>query len=393
MAKIITRSILLLSFVSLFADIASEMLYPIMPLYLKHIGFSIVLIGLLEGVAEATAGLSKAYFGKLSDTMGRRLPFVQWGYAVSAISKPLMAIFIFPIWVFFARTLDRLGKGIRTGARDSMLSDETTKENKGKVFGFHRSLDTLGAVLAPIFALIFLKLYPEHYKTLFFLAFIPGIVVIGLTFLIKEKKPVEILSEKNESKPARSFFSFLSYWKQSPQLYKRVAGGLLVFALFNSSDIFLLLIAKQRGLSDSNVLTLYIFYNIIYALASYPLGSLADKLGFKTTLVFGLGMFMLTYIGIAYAEKLSTFYVLFFFYGLYAAATEGVAKAWISNIAAKQDTATAIGTFAGFSSLAALVASSFAGFIWYQFGPQATFISTAVIAGLVMVYFSILKQA
>lgn len=387
MAKIITRSILLLSFISLFADIASEMLYPIMPLYLKSIGFSIALIGVLEGVAEATAGLSKAYFGKLSDTMGRRLPFVQLGYTFSAISKPLMGLFVFPLWVFFARTLDRLGKGIRTGARDSMLSDETTKENKGKVFGFHRSLDTFGAVLGPICALIYLEFYPEQYKTLFFLAFIPGIVVIGLTFLIKEKKHVDIPTKEVPSKPVFSFFSFLSYWKQSPLLYKRVTGALLVFALFNSSDIFLLLMAKERGLSDSNVLYLYIFYNIIYALAAYPLGSLADKVGFKTTLIFGLAMFTLTYTGIVYAEKYTTFYTLFFFYGLYAAATEGVAKAWISNIADKQDTATAIGTFAGFSSLAALVASSWAGFMWYQFSPQSTFISTAVVAGLVMIYF------
>jgi MFS family permease len=392
MAKIITRPIILLSLVSLFADIASEMLYPVMPLYLKSIGFSVALIGVLEGVAEATAGLSKAYFGKLSDTMGKRLPFVQLGYALSAISKPLMGMFIFPLWVFFSRTLDRLGKGIRTGARDSMLSDETTKENKGKVFGFHRSLDTFGAVLGPICALIYLKFYPAQYQTLFFLAFIPGIVVIGLTFLIKEKKYVEIPTKGIEAKPDFSFFSFLSYWKQSPLLYKRVTGALLVFALFNSSDIFLLLIAKQRGLSDSNVLYLYIFYNIIYALASYPLGSLADKVGFRTTLIFGLAMFTLTYLGVAYAEKVTTFYTIFFFYGLYAAATEGVAKAWISNIADAKDTATAIGTFAGFSSLAALVASSWAGFMWSQFSPQATFISTAIIAGLVMVYFSFLEQ-
>ncbi len=390
MPKIITRSILILSFISLFADIASEMLYPIMPLYLKSIGFSVALIGILEGVAEATAGLSKAYFGKLSDTMGKRLPFVQLGYALSAVSKPLLALFAYPLWVFFARTLDRLGKGIRTGARDSMLSDETTKENKGKVFGFHRALDTFGAVLGPICALVYLNFYPEQYKTLFFLAFIPGVVVIALTFIIKEKQKESSLAETPQT--PKSVFSFLSYWKQSSPLYKRVTGGLLVFALFNSSDIFLLLMAKHRGMSDADVLFLYIFYNMVYALASYPLGSLADKLGFKTTLIMGLGMFTLTYAGISFAQEHTTFYILFFFYGLYAAATEGVAKAWISNIADRRDTATAIGTFAGFSSLAALVASSWAGFIWHQFSPQATFISTAVIAGVVMVYFGFLKQ-
>ncbi|MBK5194320.1 MAG: MFS transporter, partial [Flavobacteriaceae bacterium] len=147
--KYITKTVWILSIVSLFTDTASEMLYPIMPIYLKSIGFSIVLIGILEGFAEATAGLSKGYFGKLSDNSGKRVPFVQVGYMLSAISKPMMAVFIFPIWIFFARTIDRLGKGIRTGARDAILSDEATPETKGKVFGFHRSLDTFGAVLGP----------------------------------------------------------------------------------------------------------------------------------------------------------------------------------------------------------------------------------------------------
>src|SRR6476659_6562272 len=130
------------------------MLYPVMPIYLKTIGFSIVLIGILEGVAEAMAGFSKGYFGKLSDNSGKRVPFVQIGYALSAVSKPMMAFLIYPIWIFFARTIDRLGKGIRTGARDAILSDEATPSTKGKIFGFHRSMDTFGAVLGPAFALL-----------------------------------------------------------------------------------------------------------------------------------------------------------------------------------------------------------------------------------------------
>ncbi|HXU26934.1 MAG TPA: MFS transporter, partial [Bacteroidia bacterium] len=153
--KIITRNILIISFVSLFTDVASEMLYPVMPIYLKTIGFSILLIGVLEGVAEATAGLSKGYFGNLSDNKGKRLPFVQIGYALSAISKPMMALFVYPLWVFGARSIDRLGKGVRTGARDALLSDEATPETKGTIFGFHRSMDTLGAVLGPLLALVY----------------------------------------------------------------------------------------------------------------------------------------------------------------------------------------------------------------------------------------------
>jgi sugar phosphate permease len=161
---------------------ASEMLYPVMPVYLKSIGFSILLIGVLEGVAEATAGLSKGYFGKLSDNSGKRVPFVQIGYAFSAISKPMMALFIYPLWIFFARTVDRFGKGIRTGARDAILSDEATPGTKGRIFGFHRSMDTLGAVLGPSLALVYLYFYPKDYKTLFYIAFLPGCLAVVTSF-------------------------------------------------------------------------------------------------------------------------------------------------------------------------------------------------------------------
>ena len=178
--RIITRTIWIISLVSLFTDIASEMLYPIMPVYLRSIGFSIFLIGILEGLAEAIAGLSKGYFGNLSDRKGVRMPFVKWGYFLSAISKPLLAAFIYPLWVFMARSLDRIGKGIRTSARDALLSQETTKENKGRVFGFHRGMDTVGAAIGPIVALIFLYFYPGQYRWLFIIAFLPGIIAISL---------------------------------------------------------------------------------------------------------------------------------------------------------------------------------------------------------------------
>ena len=153
---------------------ASEMLYPVMPLFLRDIGFSIALIGLLEGVAEATAGLSKGYFGQLSDVTGRRLPFVRLGYALSALSKPLMAISTHAWWIFTVRTTDRLGKGLRTAARDALLSAEATPGTKARVFGLHRAMDTTGAFIGPALALLFLFLYPGEYKWLFVMALFPG---------------------------------------------------------------------------------------------------------------------------------------------------------------------------------------------------------------------------
>ena len=379
--KVITRTVWILSIVSLFTDTASEMLYPIMPIYLKTIGFSIVLIGVLEGFAEALAGLSKGYFGQLSDNSGKRVPFVQLGYALSTISKPMMAIFTFPLWIFFARAIDRFGKGIRTGARDAILSDEATPATKGKIFGFHRSMDTLGAVIGPTLALVYLYFYPQDYKTLFYVAFIPGLLAVLASFLLKDKTKIPI--ERKQI----SFFSFLNYWKTSPVQYRKLVVGLLAFTLFNSSDIFLLLKAKQAGLNDTEVIGIYIFYNLVYALCAFPIGILADKIGLKKMFVFGLLLFAIVYFGMAFSTNIYTIATLFFMYGIYAAATEGISKAWISNISDRKDTATAIGTYSGFQSICTMLASSLAGLIWYQFGANATFLITAIVTLFVMIYF------
>jgi MFS family permease len=380
--KAITRTIWILSLVSLFTDVASEMLYPVMPVYLKSINFSVLLIGVLEGFAEATAGFSKGYFGNLSDNTGKRLPFVRWGYSLSAISKPMMAMFTFPLWIFSARAMDRLGKGIRTGARDAILSDESTAENKGRVFGFHRAMDTFGAVAGPSLALVFLLFFPGEYKTLFLLAFLPGVIAIGFTFLLKDKKGTSI-----RKKAGTRFTDFLKYWHNSPAAYRKLLIGLLFFTLFNSSDVFLLLKIKEAGYSDLYTIGAYIFYNIVYALFAYPLGILADRLGMKNILCFGLIIFAVVYGGMAWNRSFAGFLLLFFMYGVYAASTEGVAKALISNIADRKDTATAIGTFTSFQSICTLLASSIAGLIWYQFGPAIIFLAAAIAAVLAVIYF------
>lgn len=357
------------------------MLYPIMPIYLETIGFSVLLIGILEGVAEATAGLSKGYFGQMSDLTGKRVPFVQLGYALSAISKPMMAVFIYPLWIFLARTTDRFGKGIRTGARDALLSDEATPQTKARVFGFHRSMDTLGAVLGPMVALIYLYFFPGKYKLLFLIAFLPGLLAVVATLLLKKKT-------NREPKPMARihFLSFLKYWKSSPGIYRRVVFGMLVFALVNSSDVFLILKVKQAGLDDTLVIGIYIFYNLIYAMLSYPFGIWADRIGLKTMYILGLAIFALVYFGMALSSSIYGFVVLFFLYGVYASATEGVSKAWISNISEGKDTATAIGTFTALQSISAIIASSLTGFIWYQFGAATAFICIAVVCLGVLLY-------
>ena len=366
-----------------------------MPVYLRSIGFSVLLIGILEGVAEATAGLSKGYFGNLSDLWHKRVPFVRWGYTLSAFSKPMMAIFTYPLWIFFSRTLDRFGKGIRTSARDAMLSDETTPEHKGKVFGFHRSMDTVGAAIGPIFALIFLYFYPEQYKWLFIIAFIPGIMAISLTFFLKDKSVTRLVPPDSpfSSSPKISFFNYFKYWRKSSKGYKLLVSGLLIFTFFNSSDAFLLLALKNQGMPDSNMIGFYIFYNLIYAALSYPIGAMADRIGLKTMLIAGLFIFSGVYFFFGFAASTLAFGTLFLFYGIYAASTEGVSKALISNLAAKSDIATAIGFYTSFASIFALLASSLAGFLWFSIGPRAMFmISGCGVLGVVIYMTIVLRK-
>ncbi|MBM4157186.1 MAG: MFS transporter [Ignavibacteria bacterium] len=379
--KILSRTVILLSFVSFFTDMASEMLYPIMPLYLQSIGFSVLLIGVLEGFAEAISGLSKGYFGKLSDIKGKRLPFVQAGYLLSALSKPLMIILTYPLWVFFARTLDRFGKGLRTGARDAMLSEETTLKDKGKIFGFHRGFDTLGAVVGPCLALAYLYFFPVDYKNLFIIAFVPGLISVGITCFIRKKKNNPIpLCEK------AGFLDFLKFWKSTVPVYRRITSGFLAFALFNSSDFFLLLILKVKGYDDIMIIFMYIFYNLIYALSSYPMGFLGDKIGLKWSYLFGLFLFVLVYIGISVVQNYYFILILFALYGIFMAGTEGISKAWITNVVKNKDTATAVGTYTALSSVTALLSSSFAGFLWYNISPEFMFIFSASGALLVIIY-------
>ncbi len=368
--KYLTRTVWVLSLVSLFTDVSSEMLYPVMPLFLQSIGFSSVLIGILEGVAEATAGLSKGYFGRWSDAAGKRLPFVQWGYWLSALSKPMMAVLTYPWWIFSTRTLDRLGKGIRTGARDAILSNETTAETKGRVFGFHRGMDTLGAAIGPLAAMVFLSLYPGQYKTMFVLAFIPA-VVAGLCTLLITEKPTAVPAEQKPSFHLSQTFNYLS---EAPKAYRQLVFVLLLFTLFNSSDLFLLMRIKQAGYSDDYVIGSYILYNLVYALAAFPLGKLADSIGFKKTLILGLATFTVVYTGFGLNNSLYGFVILFALYGIYAAATEGVSKALISNLVGKNETASALGTYAGLNSITALAASTTAGVLWHYVSPESVFL-------------------
>lgn len=384
--KIINRTVLLLSLVSFFADIASEMLYPVVPIYLKEIGFSVLLIGVLEGLAEFTAGLSKGYFGKKSDERGLRIPFIKSGYLMSALSKPMMGMLAIPLWIFAARTLDRLGKGVRTAARDALLAQNATPETRARVFGFHRSIDTAGAVLGPVIALAFLYFLPANYRLLFFMALIPGLLSVALVFFIREQPQRPLASGR------RGFFSYFGYWRESTPAYKKLVVGLLLFALVNSSDVFLLLKTKEVTGSDTTTLLVYIFYNLVYAAAAYPLGMLADRWGFRKVFLTGLLLFAVVYALLGIASQTVLIFAGLFIYGIYAAATESIAKAWITNSTADGQTGTAIGFYTSCQSICSLLASIIAGLVWTSFNSRILFLGTAITTMAIAVYFLLVNN-
>ena len=385
--KFITRNILFLSLISFFTDVASELLYPVIPLYLSSIGISVSGIGIIEGMAKTIAAISKTYFGIWSDRIQKRKLFIIVGYGLSALSKPLMVLVPNYFWVLLMRVSDRLGKGIRTAPRDALLSDESLGKDKGKVFGFHRSMDTLGAAVGPFIALMILMVYHWSYQSLFLLAFIPGVLAMIFSFLIKEKKSINTIQEKKKIQ----FKELFSYWNRSSREFRVVSVLIIVFYLFNSSDMLLLLKARTNQISDSQVIILYIIYNISYALLAFPFGVIGDKLGLKNTIASGLMFFGIVYLGISLFNNWYEMIVLFILYGVYSAAIEGNIKALLSNLADRKETATAIGLFTTLQSATFLISNSLAGWLWDTFNSSLPFILSGAVAMIISVLLFIYK--
>ena len=376
------RQVIVLGMVSLFTDIASEMLYPVTPIFLTAVlGSSMALVGVIEGIAEFIAALLKGYFGNLSDKVGKRSIFVTIGYGLSAISKPLPGIFQNIPIVFATRVTDRIGKGIRTAPRDALLGSYSDG-NSGAVFGFHRAMDTLGAAIGPVIALILLNIFPENYQLIFIVAFVPSVIAVVLTLMVKDR----VVSTKDPIK--KNYFEFL---KSSPKSYKKILLLLAVFSLVNSSDVFLIL--KSRDISESSTLAIfgYIFYNIVYAASSYPMGSLSDKLGKRNIFTVGLVLFSLVYFGFAFIPDIYLLWVLFALYGIYAASTEGISKAWISDIIPDERRGTAIGLATLITGICVMIGSFATGFLWDKFGSQVPFLISAIVS-LIIALFVIVKR-
>ncbi len=384
----ITKTILILGLVSFFTDIASEMLYPIMPLYLSSIGYGVIAIGLVEGISELFAGFTKLYSGILSDRTGHRAIFIKIGYAISAIVKPAIGFTSSLGLIVGAKFLDRFGKGIRTSARDALITSESAPEVRGQAFGFHRGMDTLGALIGPIIGLIILVIYPTNYSLVFALAFIPGVIAIFCTFLLKKEPP----KPEQEGVKQKIFVRFKEFWKTSSSSYKKVLFGLVLFALINSTNMFLILRATEIGFKDNIVLFAYIIFNLIFALFSFPVGKLADTIGFKKVYIVGLIIFGLVYSILGGTISSSIMLIsIFAFYGIFSAIDEGASKAWISTHIEKEHRATGLGLYFALSSIAFFVSSLATSFLWQKYGSSMTFTFVGLISIIPILYFAFLR--
>ena len=369
------RNVVFLGVVSGLTDISSEMLYPVMPLFLTTVlGAPMTAVGLIEGVAEAAASLLKAASGLWSDRCGRRKPFVLWGYGLSALSKPLLALARTWPFVLFCRFLDRSGKGLRTSARDALLAASTAPEHMGLAFGFHRAMDTAGAVAGPLATVFFLSVCGLGYRPIFLIAAVPAALGVLVLAAFVEERPLLPNGTAPTPKGVGAGFAALRAAKEcfSPD-YRRL---LLIYGLFavgNSSDVFLLLKAAHGGLSPTKVVLAYVLYNAVYALAATPAGMLADRLGRTRTLAAGLAVFAAVYLGFARAAVGPWFWLLFPVYGCYTALADSSLNAAIAERCAAQNRAAAMGLFQGTIGLLALVASLAAGWLWSHVSAAAPF--------------------
>lgn len=395
--SVLTPTVVRLGLISFFADLSSEMLYPVTPIFLTAVlGSSMLGVGLIEGVAEAIASLLKTFSGAWSDRLRRRKPFVSIGYLLAALAKPLIGSAGNWTHVLFARALDRTGKGLRSAPRDALLAESVHTSVRGAAFGWHRAFDTFGAAIGPLLAIVWLAWDRENLRGLFYVAVVPGLIAFAITLTLREsserslpKEEAEPLQPQSEAQPQPQSQPPPRTWLTSlpPPLIKFLIAW-LPFSLANSSDAFLLLRAQQLGAGLIETILMYCFYNLVYALASPVLGGLSDRLGKKRVLIVGLFVFSLVYFGFVWVTTTMGLWILFGTYGLYMAATDGVGKAFAIELVGEKDKGLGVGAMGTLTGLSTLVASATAGWLWDTRGGWAAFLfgsAGAALSGLLLV--------
>ena len=375
------KNVTVAGLVSFFMDISSEMIYPLVPLFLANVlGVNKSVIGLIEGIAESTASLLKVFSGWFSDRIGNRKWLMALGYGISTLSRPFLALATGWHQVLGSRFIDRFGKGVRTAPRDAIIAESADKAYLGRAFGFHRAMDTMGAVVGPALAFFFLGLFSNDYRKVFWLSMIPGVIAVLLIilFITEKKKAVSLHADRPKLT--------LKHFNWRFKFFVTIAA---LFAAGNSSDVFLILRAQQVGVSTLMIPIVYLLFNLIYSLSSIPAGMAADKFGKKRVILLGFVLFAALYYGFAVAGSVRAIWILFGLYGLFMGLTEGIQKAFLATIIPPDFKATAFGVYNTAVGLAMFPASLIGGWLWDHVSPSATFYFGATTAAVSSVMFMV----
>jgi len=369
---------------SFFTDTSTKMVYSVMPLFLLSIGASKTTISLIEGIAESTASFLKAVSGYWSDKIGRNKPFMVFGYGVTALVTPLYALARIPLHVLSFRFLERIGKGVRTAPRDSLISASIKKKEAGKVFGFQKAMDNSGAIVGPLLAFLLLFFFPLNYTNIFLFATIPAILgVLTIVVFIKEAR---VKQKENTEK-----FSF----KHIPKKFYLFLIIIFVFSLGNSTDALLLVKTSETGINKSYIPFVYMIFNTVSVLLAIPIGKLSDRIGREILIIVGFLIYALVYFLFGKFNSIHVFFFLFIMYGFYSALTDGSQKAMISDIVSKDLKGTGFGIYHAVLGITLLPASIIAGILYDKVNSNAPFYfgaAMALIATILMVIFTIFDK-
>ena len=375
------RNILFTGLTSFLTDTSVKMIYSVMPMFLMSIGASKASLGLIEGVAESTASLVKALSGFWSDKIGKNKPFMLVGYALSAVIMPLYAFVISPMQVLLLRFAERFGKGIRTAPRDSLIAASVTNNETGRSFGLQKAMDNSGAIAGPLLAFALLSLFPGDFRLIFMLAGIPAILgIFVIIFGIREvrKNKAELFQKFRFSDFSKRYYLFL--------------GIIFIFTLGNSTDALLLVKANEAGIKVAFIPLVYLITNTVAVIAAIPLGSLSDRVGKEKILVAGFLIYALVYFLFGRTSDTVAITLLFALYGLYSAATDGIQKAFVTDIVDKNKKGTGLGIYNAILGITLLPASIIAGVLYDRAGSAAPFYfgsSMAFLSFLLMLAFCI----
>lgn len=362
----ITKNILILGFVSLFTDLSSQMVFPLIPLFLTSVfGAGASVVGIVEGAAEATASLLKVVSGWWSDKIERRKPFVLFGYSLSSVMKPLFAFASTWPFVLFIRVIERIGKGVRTAPRDALVAESSEVGVRGKAYGFHRAMDGIGSISGALVAFFLLPVL--GYRKIFLFAFLPAVASVFIILFVKESKTEGKRSEEKQEKISVSL-------RKLPLNLRIFIVISSIFALGHFGYAFLLLRAKNIGLTDNTAILMYVLFYVVYTFCTMPVGMISDKIGRKPILIIGYFVFALSAFGLIFASTLPSIIVFFIIYGIFFAMIDGSQRAYVVDLAPAQLKATALGTFHTAIGLVALPGGYIAGLLWDKINPEATFI-------------------